>query len=149
MQTLKIEIPKGYEIDTFDQASGEIRFREKPKSAIERILTVADVLKDNGITEQQFNDSCKGLAPDEVAYRIVKLLVKSLNEGWTPDWSNHNEYKYYPWFEMLGSSGFRFIGYDYWYSASDVGSRLCFKTRALAEHAGKHFTDVYKQLMVI
>lgn len=49
MKTLKIEIPEGFEVDTFDQQSGEIRFREKPKDVKERIKTVADVLADNGL----------------------------------------------------------------------------------------------------
>jgi hypothetical protein len=90
-----------------------------------------------------------GQEQDEIAYRILKMLAKSLNQGWVPDWSNHNEYKYYPYFELGGSSGFRFHGYGLWRSHSLVGSRLCFKTRELAEHAGKHFTDVYRKFMVI
>lgn len=72
-QTLKIEIPNGFEID-FDKSSGEIKFKAKPKNVMERIMTI---------------------------------------------------------------------------SASFVGSRLCFKSSELAEHAGKNFTSVYKQFMVI
>lgn len=147
MQTLKIQIPEGYEIDNLDKQSGEIRFKEKPKKVTERIKTVGDVLADHGLTQQDLQ--CIGLSPDEIAYRIIKMLVKSLNEGWVPDWSNSKEVKYYPWFEMGGSSGFRFDGCDSWGSASGVGSRLCFKSRELAEYAGKQFTDVYKQFMTL
>lgn len=149
MQTLKINIPQGYEIDSFDKLSGEIFFKAKPKDILERIKTIDDVLADHGLTREQFDEQCEGLDEDEVAYRILKLVARSLNEGWVPDWSNSNECKYYPWFEMQGSSGFRFGDDGGWFSVSRVGSRLCFKSRALAEHAGKHFTGVYKQFMVI
>jgi len=44
-----------------------------------------------------------------------------------------------------------FSSYDYFYddTSSIVGARLVFKTRALAEFAGKTFTDVYRGFMVI
>jgi hypothetical protein len=149
MQTLKIEIPNGFEIASFDTKTGEIKFKEKPKNVTERILTIADVLSDHGLTVDEFNEENIGLEPDEVAYRLLKMLTKSLNEGWTPDWDNSNEPKYYNWFYLGGSSGFRFRDYDAWYTISFVGSRLCFKSSQLAEHAAKHFTSVYKQFMVI
>lgn len=149
MQKVTIQIPKGYEIDSFDKVSGEIRFKETPRSVIERIKTTDDVLADNGLNAEEFEDQCEGMTQDEVAYRLLKLLAKSLNEGWTPDWNDANEEKYYPWFEMGGSSGFRFFGYVYWSSRSLVGSRLCFKSRELAVHAGTTFTEVYQKMMVI
>lgn len=149
MQTLKIEIPKGFEIDSFDLQAGEIKFKEKPRSVFERIKTIDDVFADHGLTRAEFYDSCDGLERDEIAYRILKLLAKSLNEGWLPDWSNSSEYKYFPWFEMRGSSGFRFAAYDGWRSGSNVGSRLCFKSSKLAEHAANHFLSVYQDFMVI
>lgn len=54
MQTLKIEIPKGYVIDSFDQKTGEIKFKEQPKSITERIKTIDDVLADHGFTKEDF-----------------------------------------------------------------------------------------------
>ena len=149
MQTLTIPIPQGYEIDSLDKATGVVKLKEKPKKLTERIKTVDDLLAANSLTRDQFNQSCIGLSDDEVAYRIIKMLARTLNEGWIPDWSNSSEYKYYPWFEMRGSSGFRFDDCDNWASHSYVGSRLCFKTRELAEHAAKHFTPEYERLMVI
>jgi len=146
--TMKIEIPEGQEIDSIDKQSGEVTFKEKPNKVTDRIKTVADVLADQGITQEEFDANCIGLEKDEVAYRIVKLLAKSLNEGWTPDWDNSNEYKYSPWFYMGGSSGFRFGDCAYWSAASDVGSRLCFRSEKLARYAANQFTDIYKQFML-
>ena len=147
--TLKINIPEGFEVSSFDKSSCEITLKEKPKNVTERIKSVADVLADHGLSQDEFDEQCDDLEADEVAYRILKMLAKSLNEGWVPNCNDSNEYKYVAWFYMGGSSGFRSFGYSNWRSTSDVGSRLCYKTRELAEHAGKNFTEVYKQFMVI
>jgi hypothetical protein len=149
MQTLTIQIPEGFEIDTLDTKTGQVKFKPKPKKVTERIKTVADLLSANDLTQSAFDFNHSDLEPDEKAYKLLKMLAATLNEGWTPDWNDHNQAKYYPWFEMGGSSGFRFHDDDLWYSRSGVGSRLCFKSRELAEHAGKQFTEVYKQFMLI
>jgi hypothetical protein len=83
-------------IDSFDQSTGVIKFKPKPKPVKERIKTVADILADNGYTQERFDQLCKDLSDDEKAYRLLKLLAVSLNEGWQPDWNNDNQYKYYP-----------------------------------------------------
>lgn len=151
MKTLTIEIPKGFEARLED---GVVRLtntstKKKSGNVIDRILTIADVLEDHDIPEDQFEKECKGLTADERAYRLIKLLAKSLNEGWEPNWSDSSEPKYYPWFEMRGASGFRFDDCGAWLSYSHVGSRLCYKTRELAEHAGRNFQGVYEDFMVI
>ena len=151
MKTLKIEIPKGFEIDSFDVKTGEIKFKEAPKDIKEKIKTFSDVLNHLGIDEEDFEDENKNLSPDEVAYRKVKLIVNALNDGWNPDWTDSSQYKYSPWFKMGSSSGsgFSYDVYGYWYTGSYVGSRLCFKSRELAEYAGKQFTEIYKEFMTI
>ena len=150
METLKIEIPAGYEVDNFDPSTGEIKFREKPKDIKERIKTFADVLNHFGIDETYFNEQNEDLESDEVAYRKIKLIVKALNEGWTPDWSDSDQYKYFPWFNMSSSSGagLSYLGFG-WNSCSAVGSRLCFKNRDLAKYAGQQFESIYKEFMTI
>lgn len=144
---IEIPIPKGHTA-TFDALTGKITFKEK-KNVMERIKTVADVLADNGITDNKFSLISEGLEEDELAYKILKLLAISLNEGWIPDWNNDNQRKYFAWFYMGGSAGFRYDGCAAWASVSGVGSRLCFKSSELAEYAGKQFTEVFKQFMLI
>ncbi len=147
MKTLKIEIPKGFEVSEFDTKTGVVKFKETPKSVTERIKTVEDVLKDNNVTQEQIDERFE-YAPEHLKYQyIAELLCKSLNEGWTPDWDNSNETKYFPWFKM-GSSGFRFYGFVTWFTCSFVGSRLCFKNRDLAKYAGEQFTDLYRKFMI-
>lgn len=148
METLQIEIPKGHEVESFDKESGVIKFKETPKDVTERIKTIDDVLRVNGISGMELKMWQAMLTEDEFNYRLLKLIAKTLNEGWTPNWDDQSERKYFPWFKM-GSSGFRSDGYVDWYAGSSVGSRLCFKTRELAEYAGKQFTEIYKNHMLI
>jgi hypothetical protein len=115
----------------------------------ERITNLNDVLRENGIEEKKFRESCEGLEPDEVAYKMIKEIVKAFNEGWVPDWTNSSEGKYYPWFKMGSPSGggFSYDGYGVWAAYSDVGSRLCFKSDDLAKHAGQLFESIYKDFL--
>ena len=85
---------------------------------------------------------------------ITKAANKIDNGGknWKPDWSNGEWDKYYPWFKMNDSSsasGFSCDDYVGWLAGSNVGSRLCFKSRELAEYIGEHFIDLYRDYFVI
>ena len=40
----------------------------------DRIKNFDDVLKENEISREDFEKSCKGLEPDEIAYRMAKLV---------------------------------------------------------------------------
>jgi hypothetical protein len=104
---------------------------------------------------KSFEDACKvtGGDPesrgftvgstDEIAYKKLKTIISALNEDWKPDWNNSNEPKYYPWFYQ-NAPGFRLHDVICGYTASCVGSRLCFKSRELAEYAVKQFFSLYK-----
>jgi len=78
------------------------------KDIKDRIKNFDDVLNENGITKEDFENSCKGLELDEIAYRKAKLVCLAFNEGWKPNWNNSKEYKYSPWFKMDG--GFSYNG---------------------------------------
>lgn len=152
MQTLKINIPNGFKIKSFDESTGEVNFEPIPKDIKERIKTFDDVIRELGDDPQDFKNAISIMdEPDEIAYVKLKLIAKALNEGWKPDWTDSNEYKYYPWFRMGSSSGggFSYDGYDFGYAVSDVGSRLCFKSRRLAEYAGEQFEELYKEYFVL
>lgn len=82
----------------------------------------------------------------EAQYKMI-VIAEALNEGWIPDWDNHNEYKYYPWFEM---SPFAFFDsyFDFACAFAGSGSRLKFRTRELAEYAAKQFIDIWKDIQI-
>jgi hypothetical protein len=150
-KTMQINPPQGFKFQSVDQSSGAINLVEIPKDIKERIANLNDVIRENGKTEEEFRESCKGLEPDEVAYKMIKEIVKAFNEGWLPDWTNSNEYKYYPWFKMGSPSGggFSFDDFAYWLATSVVGSRLCFKSADLAKHAGQLFESIYKDFLTV
>ncbi len=150
MSTLKINIPEGFKIKSFNEKTGEVSFEPIPKDIKERITTFTDVLKHHNIIARDFAHQCDKLSDDEVAYRKIKLITEALNEGWTPDWTDGTN-KYWPWFKMGSASGvgFSYHGYGRWYSFSLVGSRLCFKSRELAVYAGEQFEDIYKDFLTI
>jgi len=149
--TLKIKIPEGFEIDSFEASTGEIKFKPIPKDIKERIKTFVDVLIELKIDGKEFFEQTKSLPTDELAYKQLKLVVQALNEGWMPDWTDSSQYKYYPWFKMGSPSGggFSYYDYGYWYTYSYVGSRLCFKSADLAKHAGQLFESIYKDFLTL
>jgi hypothetical protein len=93
----------------------------------------------------------KGMIAHAKLVIIAKALNKVANNGkrWKPDWNNGTWDKYYPWFVMGGSSGFRLYGFDGWLSDSSVGSRLCFCSSELAKYAGKQFIKLYKEYFTL
>ena len=87
-------------------------------------------------------------------YKLI-IIAEAINNGWQPNWNNSNEWKYYPWFEVKADKehpagfGFSLTYYVLWLTYTNVGSRLCFKTRDTAIFAGKQFAALYKDLMLL
>lgn len=87
-----------------------------------------------------------------IANYQLMVIAEALNEGWTPDWSNGEWDKWYPWFNMDNTSSagrFSFYAAVSQDSYSAVGSRLCFKSEELADYAGTQFLELYRELFVI
>lgn len=95
-----------------------------------------------------------GMAKFILANYKLAIIAEALNEGKKADWSNWDEWKYFPWFEIKADktnpsgSGFSDSGYDDWFTVTDVGSRLSFRSRELALYAGKQFEELYKDLIL-
>ena len=73
------------------------------------------------------------------------IVVDVLNDGWQPKWGD-NEYKWELYWDLSGA-GFRLSDVFSDFSYSTVGSRLVFRTRAIAEHAAKYFEQLFKDWM--
>jgi hypothetical protein len=124
----------------------------RPKNIMDQVKTYEDACKLLGIDPQErlpFEDP--GSKDDAAinAYAKIFIISKALNEEWTPDWKNSSQPKYYPWFDMQAGSGFSYDGCVNSRSGSCVGSRLCFKSRELAEYAGKQFLSIYKDAFTL
>lgn len=114
---------------------------------------------------------------DLVAYMKLRVIVAALNDGWKPQFVP-GEQRWYPWYELISkedyeamsddekqerrcvgrsySSAYAFgvLVFSYAVSASSVsfavvGSRLAFKTEALAEYAGKQFAELFADFCFI
>ena len=111
----------------------------------DRVKTFEDACRVVGVEMCTIFNQCD--TKDEIAYRKLKIIARALNQGWTPDWDNTNESKWYPWFRL--GSGFGFSGTHsyYWLSCSNFGARLCFQTQELAKYAGTQFESIYKDFL--
>ena len=86
---------------------------------------------------------------------LVKLIVIAeawnKQDGFVPDYSNSDQWKYYPWFKYdHHTAGFVCAGAEdtavYAYAA--FGSRLCFSTSERAEQFGKQFIDLWNDVLL-
>ncbi len=87
--------------------------------------------------------------PDEAAYKKLKVIAKAINNGWTPDWNDNDQKKWWPWFVLSSGFGFSVSGYDYGLSTSPVGSRLCFESKEKSDYAAKTFLSIYEEFLTI
>lgn len=150
-------------IKTFDDARNELgRMAENGDE------TAATLLSD-------YESNCDNIqSKTTLAAMKLSIISYALNEGWEPQFTT-DEYRYYPWFclytqkeidemdkedkgRVLGRSvsyasavagvAFSSTNSASSYSVTYVGGRLCFKTSALAEYAGKQFLDIWADFML-
>lgn len=144
-------------IKTFEDACNELG-EEHPFVLLYNVF-------DEEIASQSMHDSDK----DVVIYLKLRIITAALNEGWEPQFTE-DEYRYYPWFALFtqkeidkmsdddksrvvgrasnSSGAFGGLAYAYASNASSgsngySGSRLAFRTRELADYAGRQFVELY------
>ncbi len=88
------------------------------------------------------------------AFAKLETIVKAINgDEAFPDWTNSNQWKYYPWFWMNKASktvsglGLSYFDYVCDTSVSYVGSRLVFDSKEKAKYAANQFNDIYEKFM--
>lgn len=134
-QELKIEVPKGFEID-------------QQKSTFEKIVfkvispPMQKVYEYHDTTEKEFDKLYNNIPSKVKAYAQEIMVVAYYNKTWIPDWNNSKEYKYYPYFHM---DKFRCSDVSGNYSDSIVGAPQVFKNKKDCEEAVELFFDIYKE----
>ncbi|QHC84943.1 hypothetical protein AS589_09260 [Empedobacter brevis] len=102
----------------------------------------------HNINREEFEKSISNLSRDTQAYEILKLIVSAYNNNEKPDFTNWDQTKYEPWFKYDSSSG-GFVDnvYDYWFTYSSVGSRLCYLNLGDLKEAtaNEEFLKIYNQ----
>ena len=116
------------------------------------IKTFEDACLKLGIDPTHLPDT--SMIPEEFRKPIVavyKLMIifKAINNGWVPDWSNRDEYKYYAWFWVSSSGlGFSASHYGRTLTSTSVGSRLCTDTSDKAEYIAEQFKAEYQEYLL-
>lgn len=113
---------------------------------------------------------------DVIAYHKLRIITAALNEGWQPKFTE-DEKRWYPWFWLwteeeleekddkwkqkhsliatggydTGYAGFAFADSFFAPSAAFTffGSRLCYKSEALADYSGRQFADLWADFYLI
>ena len=114
---------------------------------------------------------------DIIAYLKLRVIVAALNDGWKPQFVP-GELRWYPWYELISKDEYdamsedekqerRCVGRSNFsagaygglvcssagsassYSYANHGSRLAFKSEALAEYAGKQFAELFANFCFI
>lgn len=121
-------------------------------------FTVAKkVVSGNCIKLDEVTRLVKDINPSHVKALIALNELFTIAQAWNkedefePDFSNSNQYKYFPWFVYdNGAAGFVFaytLGTATRTSAY-VGSRLCFKTPERARQFGEQFIDLWNDVLL-
>lgn len=127
---------------------------------------------DNPFVEQYnmlYSEFGAKMDADIIAYLKLRIIAAALNEGWEPQFTE-DEYRYYPYFYLITKEAYeqlsdedkrRCVGRSSGDANADGGLvcagtfngsassdtsdgvRLAFKTRELAEYAGKQFIDIW------
>jgi len=131
--------------DTKQKCSGKIT---------DRIKTFDDACRELGLDPSgkvtiDASSELEGDLKSIAAYARLTIIARALNEGWKPDWTNDNERKWWPYFEYKSGFGFSGTICDGWRTNTSVGSRLCYKSEALAEYAAKQFADIYNDFLTL
>lgn len=88
-----------------------------------------------------------------IAYNRLCTIAQAWNKAddFTPDFSNRNQTKWFPWFVYSDdAAGFVCANayYTATYASASIGSRLCFMTRERAEQFGKQFIELWNDVFL-
>lgn len=166
---IEIEVPNGKKPEWVNGVLTLVD--EKPQNVMERVKTFKDACNELGIEHDKWVQDKKdlGLEADVIAYLKLRIIAAALNEGWKPQFTT-DEYRYFPWFYLYtqseidemseeeksrvvfrsnysadahGGVAFAVTVHDSSNPDTSIGSRLAFKTRELAEYAGRQFVEIW------
>jgi hypothetical protein len=151
IQTLLSILPKDIKSDLAECLLSPEPAPGKTFKSFKDIKSFSDACESIGTSEEEFNRKYLelGLDPDTINYERLKIIAKAINFGWTPDWSNTNQAKWFPWFEVRPSgSGFSLSRSGYICVRTYVGSRLCFESEEKCKYAASQFGDIYNAYLL-
>lgn len=147
---------------------------ERVKSFVDAVNELGN---DNSLVQQYnmlYSEFGSTMAADIVAYLKLRIITAALNEGWEPQFTK-DEFRYFPYFYLYTKEEYdnlsdkdkqRCVGRSSINALADVGLvyadtvggsatsyphhgvRLAFRTRELAEYAGKQFADIWSDFLL-
>ncbi len=123
--------------------------------AIKKIKTWQEAFKAKKLNVKSLPDV--SMIPEQyrkpvIAQYILNVVAEVLNGKWKADYTDNNQYKYFPWFVVNADKkrpsgfGLSYLDCACWRTFTPSGVRLCYKDRETAEYAGKTFLALYEDL---
>lgn len=150
IQISQDDIEKAFSAANTGQKKAMLKYFKKTTTGLEEIKDFKDVLKALKITQASLGliKNARS-AEDKCANALKKLLciAKLYNKGWIPNWTNSNEYKYFPY--LYFSEGSWVLGVNCNLYGVGFPSGLYFRTEPLAQLAIETFPDIYDDYLMI
>ena len=122
-------------------------------------FTVAQkVVSRNAVRLEDVTRLVQSLNPSHIEALIALNELFTIAQAWNkedgfvPDFSNSNQWKYFPWFTYNNdAAGFVCANANLsaTYAPAYFGSRLCFKSESRAEQFGKQFAHLYNKVFLL
>lgn len=120
-----------------------------PINLFEIITCYTDVCKELG--EKEYTEEDFKFLPDyyrkkALAQLQIHQIEKLFNQGFVFDWTNINQYKYYPYFDICsGSLVFSSSVYCHYYYCSGLAF---YKDKKTSNFVGKLFAPIYQNAVI-
>jgi hypothetical protein len=83
------------------------------------------------------------------AIDMLWLIIEVINEGFVKDYEDHNQDAYEPIFYLsVSGSGLSYGGYDFSFTATNVGARFALQTPEKARYVANQFAPLYNKYLV-
>lgn len=119
MQQLKIQIPEGFEVESFDKSTATVKLKPKPLPLIGRIKTFEGVCQEKGVNPQDYEltSDVPRIRARQALDRVLLICELFQQEGEELQPNNTDQKKWIPWFDLeisdVNPSGFRFDASNY------------------------------------
>lgn len=151
-EVIQVEIPAGKKaawVDGFLKLVDTEEEQKKDERPItERVKTFEDACKELGEDHklvQQFKAIQEAIAEDKEATAYFKLgiITAALNEGWEPDFTNDDEYRYYPYLCIWTKEELEDKD-EAWKEDHNLQLCLCVGSSSHGANCGLAFADSYE-----
>lgn len=113
-------------------------------------------LSGNSVNLQEVARLVNDINPKHVKALIALNELFTIAQAWnkeddfTPDFSNRNQTKWFPWFVYSDDAAgfvYAYTNFTATYASANFGSRLCFKTSVRARQFGEQFIDLWNDVL--